>query len=301
MLDLSSAGESPRREEARGFCFLGFCSDEGVRRNLGRTGAARAPESLRKEMSNLPCYFDSRTRLVDAGDVLCVDNHLESALDDLSSSLVTILSTGLFPIGLGGGHEIALGHYNAIRTAMGNDYRIGIINFDAHFDLRPYAHGGGSGSMFLQIADECRRSRTEFSYFCVGIQQSANTASLFRKADELGARYVLARDIDPIDLSAVSRMLDDYIRKHDGIYLTICADVFSAAYAPGVSAPQPFGLLPETVLKLMKHVLRSGKVVSADIAEVSPRFDNDNRTAKLAAITIFAMINTILGLSETYP
>ena len=30
---------------------------------------------------------------------------------------------------------------------------MGIINFDAHFDLRPYDNGPSSGSMFRQIAD----------------------------------------------------------------------------------------------------------------------------------------------------
>jgi formiminoglutamase len=62
-----------------------------------------------------------------------------------------------------------------------------------------------------------------------------------------------------------------------------------------VSAPQPFGLHPEIVLKLVKHVIQSGKVVSVDIAEVSPRFDEDNQTAKLAAVTIYAIINTMIG------
>jgi formiminoglutamase len=89
--------------------------------------------------------------------------------------------------------------------------------------------------------------------------------------------------------------LKKFIKRHQHIYLTICADVFSSAFAPGVSAPQPFGLHPEVVLKLVKHVIQSGKVVSADIAEVSPRFDEDNQTAKLAAITIYAIINTIIG------
>jgi len=28
-----------------------------------------------------------------------------------------------------------------------------VVNFDAHLDLRPYPDGGGSGSMFRQIAD----------------------------------------------------------------------------------------------------------------------------------------------------
>ena len=97
------------------------------------------------------------------------------------------------------------------------------------------------------------------------------------------------------DISKVFAGINNFISGKDHIYLTICADVFSSAYAPGVSAPQPFGLHPEIVLKLIKHIISSGKVISCDIAEVSPRFDEDNRTSKLAAVTIFAIINTATG------
>ena len=90
-----------------------------------------------------------------------------------------------------------------------------------------------------------------------------------------------------------SKNLDEFIAQNDCIYLTICSDVFSSAFAPGVSAPQPFGLHPEIGLKLIKHIAGSKKVISFDIAEVLPRFDEDNRTAKLAAIIIFAAINKL--------
>jgi formiminoglutamase len=83
------------------------------------------------------------------------------------------------------------------------------------------------------------------------------------------------------------------VESADKIYLTMCLDVFSSAFAPGVSAPQPFGLHPEIVMSLMKYVLLFKKVIHFDIAEISPRFDNDNQTAKLAAIFIYALINTL--------
>ena len=83
----------------------------------------------------------------------------------------------------------------------------------------------------------------------------------------------------------------------ENIHLSICCDVFNSANAPGVSAPQPFGLEPEMVLSFVKQILRSGKVISFDISEVSPRFDHDDNTAKLAAVIIYAVLNT---LAEEY-
>lgn len=57
---------------------------------------------------------------------------------------------------------------------------------------------------------------------------------------------------------------------------------------------QAFGLNPEIVIKFLKEILKSNKVVSFDIAEVSPRFDHDKRTAKLAAIIVYAIINGLI-------
>jgi formiminoglutamase len=147
--------------------------------------------------------------------------------------------------------------------------------------------------MFTQIAAECRERGTDFSYLCIGTQKSANTVSLFRIAEELGVETVLARDMDDADLEPVKQKIDAFLAGNDAIYVTICADVFSSAFVPGVSAPQPFGLHPETVLRLLKHVLASDKVVSFDLAEVSPRFDSDDNTAKLAAVFVYALVNTL--------
>ncbi len=298
LIDLSKDENEPVPGDTLGFCFLGFCCDEGVEKNLGRRGAANGPLSIRKEMANLPLSFDRKTRIFDAGDIYCPHGDMETAQKELAFLVEKLFSLNLFPVILGGGHELAFGHYNGIRNSISKVKEtprpnIGIINFDAHFDLRPYNKGANSGTMFLQIADECKERGMDFSYFCLGIQRYGNTTSLFKRADDLNVEYIMARDIDDAAVPGILKRVDGFINKNDFIYLTLCSDVLSAAFAPGVSATQPFGLHPETVLKMVKHILRSGRVVSFDIAEVSPRFDEDNRTAKLAAILIFAVVNTI--------
>lgn len=286
-----------------GFAFIGFCCDEGVKRNKGRIGAAKGPEVIRKELSNLPCCFSEEVEIFDAGDILCNNISLEEGQNLLSMAVKKILNLNLFPIVLGGGHEVAFGHYNGILNYLKQQNsrpNIGIINFDAHFDIRPYPNGGTSGTMFRQIADICESDNLKYSYFCIGIQKHSNTIELFKTADKLGVDYVLAKDIIHNDKCNIFEKLDFFIKEQDHIYITICADVLSTAYAPGVSATQPLGLDPETVLKFIKYILKSNKVISFDIAEVSPRFDQDNTTSNLAAVLIFAVVTTIantLGLS----
>lgn len=279
-----------------GFAFLGFQCDQGVQLNRGRSGAAMGPESIRKELSNLPCQFSKDVALFDAGNITCENSSLEEAQKTLAEGVKKILDLNLFPILLGGGHEIAFGHYNGILghlNQFAEDKNIGIINFDAHFDLRPYPNGGTSGTMFRQIADLAKSKDINYSYLCIGIQKHSNTINLFKTADELGVKYILAKDIANTDYHSIFEKLDDFIKCQDHIYVTICSDVFSSAFAPGVSAPQPLGLDPEKVLAFLKYILRSKKTISFDIAEVSPRFDQDNTTANLASVIIFSIVNTL--------
>lgn len=279
-----------------GFAFLGFECDTGVKLNKGRTGAAKGPASIRKELANLPCQFSKDVALFDAGTICCENSTLDQAQDALAKAVEKILSLNLFPILLGGGHEIAFGHYKGIFNHLNKkneDKNIGIINFDAHFDLRPYPNGGTSGTMFKQIADLTKDNNINYSYFCLGIQKHGNTLSLFNTAERLGVDYILAKDIASTDFYPMIEKLDDFIKDQDHLYITICSDVFSSAFAPGVSAPQPLGLDPEKVLMFLKYILRSGKAISFDIAEVSPRFDQDSTTANLASVIIFSVVNTL--------
>jgi formiminoglutamase len=43
------------------------------------------------------------------------------------------------------------------------------------------------------------------------------------------------------------------------------------------------GFAPDIVLECLKVVIQSGKLISADIAEMNPAYDRDDQTAKLAA------------------
>lgn len=281
------------------FAFLGFCCDEGIRRNQGRPGASKGPSVIRQAMSNLPCRFAQDVRLYDAGDITCEDGNLAASQAALAQAVDKVLSRGCFPIILGGGHEVALGHYK------GHDlyYRkrnlppdIGIINFDAHFDIRPLPLTGSSGTMFRQIAEYCEANNAKFRYMVLGIQESGNTIDLFKRADAMGVSYLLEKDMAHLRDYDVFEKLDEFIRQTEHVYITVCADVFSAAFAPGVSSTQAVGMNPEHMLNYLKHIIRSGKVIGFDIAEVSPRFDNDNVTASLAKIIIFATVNKLASL-----
>jgi formiminoglutamase len=297
-LDLTTITSAETDSSKINICILGFTCDEGVTRNMGRKGARQGAEYIRRAVANLPVTFGRELFIYDAGDIDCEEGRMEEAQDELKMAVQLILDHHFFPIVLGGGHELALGNYNGIIDHLENKATqkssLGIINFDAHFDLRPHEKESSSGTMFSQIAESCKEHDRNFSYLCLGVQASGNTISLFKKADALGAKYILAKDFTDQNQQNISRSIQEFIDQHEQIYLTLCSDVFNSSFAPGVSAIQPFGMNAEVVLTYLKEIFRSKKVISFDVAEVSPRFDQDNRTAKLIAVIIFAIINILV-------
>lgn len=269
------------------FAIIGFCCDEGVRRNHGRVGAAEGPRALRKALGKLAVQDFSDVALLDVGDIVCTDGDLESAQQALGEVVARLLKDQIKPIVIGGGHEVAFGHYQGIALAK-PDIDLGIINFDAHFDLRPLTieGEGHSGSPFLQIALLRQAQQSPFSYFCLGIQKTGNTRSLFETAASLDTSWIYAEDLHYHPVANYFSQLNDFIQQREAIYLTLCMDVFAAAYAPGVSAPQVMGLLPWQVLPLLRHIVRSGKVMSFNVAELAPPLDHDLLTTHLAAAMV---------------
>ncbi|PWY57394.1 formimidoylglutamase [Legionella qingyii] len=269
---------------------LGFASDAGIRRNMGRPGAKLGPDQIKTQLAKLPCSIDKP--IFDLGTIFCEEDELETAQTQFANLISFCHQQGHQTVALGGGHEIAWGHYQGLAPHY---TKLGIINFDAHFDLRPHQKNqpGTSGTPFSQIAAYCKENSQPFNYCCIGIQKMGNTSSLFERADELNVNYLTAEELYSNSLAWHLAFLDDFMLNLDHIYLTLCLDVLAESFAPGVSAPQPLGLTPWQIVPLLKYIIQSGKVVSFDVAELSPPLDQEQKTARLAALIIAELLHTI--------
>ncbi|MBF6213993.1 formimidoylglutamase [Nocardia puris] len=275
---------------APGACaFVGFASDEGVRRNKGRRGAAAGPDALRSALS--PMALAAPLRAIDAGTVAVAGERLEEGQRELGSRVTALLDAGHFPVVLGGGHEIAYGTYlglaGSTRRAPGT--RVGILNLDAHFDLRPDPVPS-SGTPFRQILEADGDS---VQYSVIGISQPSNTKILFDTAATYGVRYLLDEDCGQSNALA---FVDDFLAGVDLVYLTIDLDVLPAAVAPGVSAPAAFGVPLATIQSVCDYVTASGKLAVVDVAELNPSLDVDNRTARTAARLLHRIVTGHVAL-----
>ena len=270
---------------------IGFRSDEGVRRNKGRTGAAAGPAALRAALASMS--LAAPVRLFDAGDIEVADEDLEGGQARLGSAVTGLLDAGSLVTVLGGGHEVAYGSYLGIANsaAVASGARLGVLNLDAHFDLRSDARPS-SGTPFRQMADRETAQGRALDYAVLGISQPSNTAALFATAAELGVRHLL--DDDCANPAVVESFIDEFLGGVDLVYLTIDLDVLPAAVAPGVSAPAAFGVPLEVIQRVCDQVAASGKLALLDVAELNPALDVDNRTARTAARLIHRIVTTTI-------
>jgi len=291
---------------------IGFACDQGVRRNQGRVGARAAPPLIRRAFATLPVIAPLQTRydnqlatlLGDAGDIYCHDDDdfaahtLEQAQLKYADKVSTIVKQGGLPIGLGGGHAIAYGSFLGLwqalqQTDVTNDIdaltRIGIINFDAHLDIRQ-SDVATSGTPFRQISEHLDAHGQPFHYCCIGVSRFSNTAALFDRAEQLGVHIISDEDCHYQPWQILADQVISFINQVDVVYLTIDMDCLPASVVPGVSAPAAYGIELRFVERMVKTIMATGKVKMADIAEINPTFDIDGRSCKVAARLLATII-----------
>ncbi|MGO1726185.1 formimidoylglutamase [Glutamicibacter ardleyensis] len=270
---------------------LGFASDAGVLRNQGRTGAANGPQALRAALGSLAVHHPRAVH--DAGDIVVLGDELESGQVRLAQAVSALLNAGTMPVVLGGGHETAYGSFSGLfdhfRALPGT--RIGILNLDAHFDLRS-APRRSSGTPFKDIANDMQAAGQDFNYAVIGISEANNTPVLFDQAQGLGVKYLADEQCGAGNLGTVIEFVHGFLDSVDQLYLTIDLDVLPAATAPGVSAPAAYGVPLEVIHAVCRYVADSGKLGLVDVVELNPSFDIDGRTARTAARLIHTLVGT---------
>lgn len=272
---------------------LGVPTDEGIRRNGGRTGAAEAPDRIRHHLSKLTAYpgpgFEGSIadlRIVDLGNV--TGDSLEAqhaAAREISASLT---KQGKFVIALGGGHDVTYPLAAGFAQTIGYDWSL--INIDAHLDVRPKKEGRHhSGSSFRLLIDEGHLDAQHFLEF--GIQSHAISKAHHDWIIERGGRVRFFHHLIDIALEE----FDHWVHHQKHVYVSFDIDAIRAADAPGVSAPSPIGFTSEEALGLCYSAGLSPNVAMMDFVEVNPTVDVDDHTSRLTARMIAQLL---LGLSN---
>lgn len=262
-------------EEAR-FVIFGVPYD---RTATFRAGARFAPNAIREASHNFEAWmfehqFDIRDVAIhDAGN-LEVHGPPSEMVDTVSEFAKEIVKAGKFPIALGGEHSISPG----VVRQFG---KIGVLTIDAHLDFRD-EYGSEKHS------HACANRRFADA---VGVENVVvfGVRSIAPEEQGAGINYVDAYAIRDQGLDNALKQALNMIRPHD-IYLSLDIDGIDPAYAPGTGTPEPFGLSPLEVKKVLG--MAADRLVGFDVVEVCPPHDNGN-TAALAARLVREMIAVV--------
>ncbi len=269
--------------DASEIVILGCPQDDGVARNKGRIGAALAPGAIRAQFYKLSNFGISRN-IFDLGNTkIC--KTLEETHEIHTKIVITLLKAKKKIIALGGGNDISYADGCAMAEVFGFENWLA-VNIDAHFDVRK-DHRRNSGTPYRQLLDE--RLLEPGNFFEIAYQPQSASPIYFEYLQNLGVNLIsldeLRKEKNFVE-NLQKTLTTDQLPLN--IFFGFDADAVRASDAPGVSASSPIGLTGEEFIELAKFVGNNPKTRIVEFTEVNPKFDIDNRTAKLVACAMHA-------------
>jgi formiminoglutamase len=279
-------GRQPEQFAQAGVVIVGCPQDEGVRRNGGRPGAARAPAEIRRALYRLTTNGLDGLALFDAGDTQ-VQPDLEATHAAHLSVVRRLLDAGKRVIALGGGNDVSYPDCAALAQHSGD---IVAFNIDAHFDVRADVPRN-SGTPYRQLLDEGLLKPARFHE--VGALPWVNAAAHARWLAEKSVRVL---SLEHLRRKGIERALRRCLREAQAakaVFWGFDADVVRASDAPGVSAPNPLGMTGEEFCAIARLAGAEPRTRIVEFTEVNPAFDVDGRTSRLVAAAIHQYLSEL--------
>ena len=211
---------------------------------------------------------------------------------------------GDFPLIIGGDHSIALGSVAGVSSAcIRQGKKLGILYVDAHGDfntaettLTGNIHGecmaASCGYGLPDLTDlyfKGQKVNPENVCFVGTRDLDAQEKNLMKKA---GVTVFSMSDIDRQGFPVILQKIRNFFaEKVDCVHLSFDLDVLDPMFAPGTGIQLQAGLSNREGLMIMEEMCEMGKVCSAEIVELNPVLDIQNKTAVLAV----DLIARILG------
>ena len=216
-----------------------------------------------------PLLDNRPIRVVDCGNVTSdkLDPYEHYRRAELAAE--KIFASGATLITLGGDHGIPI----PIMRALPKQEKITLIQVDAHMDWRDEVSGVRDGySSPMRRASEMDWIGDMFQIGLRGVG-SARSEEV-EDARAYGAHLISAYEMHEVGIDAVL----DRIPAGGPFYLTVDADGLDPTIMPAVNAPTPGGLNWVQIHRLIHGLVKKGRVLGMDLVEISPAYENGNKT-----------------------
>jgi agmatinase len=263
-----------------------------------RPGTRFGPEAIRRVSSLGNAYNPERgvdlresLNMIDVGDIQVIPANIEKSFDQIALAIGYITERSVFPIVLGGDHSIG---YPDIRgTAPYIDGNIGIIHFDRHSDLSEKSYDERMhGSPFFHATNIANAPATNLVQ--IGIGGWTGSRPGMKVARERKATVITIEDIEHFGIARIMEYaLEIAWKGARAVWLSFDIDSVDPAFAPGTGTPEPGGLLPREVLKMVRLAAHEG-LQGMELVEVSPPYDVADITSLLGGRVIMDVLATLV-------
>ena len=261
-----------------------------------RPGARFGPQAIRQASRHLrtqyhPSYDTEpfiEQQVADAGDITCNPFNILESVEQIQTVATEMLGKVKSIISLGGDHTIALPLLRAVNHHFGP---VALVHFDAHLDTwdtyfgAPYTHG----TPFRRAAEE--KLFLDHASMHVGIRGPLYSRNDLLNDEELGFKVVHCDEFQTEGVEHVIRRIKERVGNNP-IYLSIDIDVLDPAHAPGTGTPEIAGMSSRELLNVLRG-LAGLNIISADVVEVAPAYDQAELTSLAAATIVYEIINLL--------
>jgi formiminoglutamase len=284
-------------EKVDGFGILGSPLSKP---SISHSGAAEAPAAIRKALSSYTTYaigdeVDLKSvRLTDFGDVNMHVTDLIESQKRIEDTFLKIFEAhpDMTPIIFGGDHSTSCPSIKAFAATKGT---VGVIQFDAHHDLRNLEDGGPSNGTPFRGLIESGALKGEH-LVQIGIRDFSNSREYHDYGKDQGVTFYTMKDVRDRRITAILKESVAHLQgKVDVLYVSVDMDVLDQAYAPGCPAIGPDGMESRTLLEAIEFLGRQPLVRGMDIVEIDPTIDFRNMTSRVAAHVV---LNFLKGKSR---
>jgi agmatinase len=153
-----------------------------------------------------------------------------------------------------------------------------VIVIDAHADFRDsYKNNRFSNACVTRRMAELRGSGNIIE---IGVRSSSEEEYMVLKEE------IMIYDAELLREKGVGWLLDVVGGREEKTYLSIDIDVLDPSIAPGVEHPEPCGMSLESLISLIREIIKRKDVVGSDVVEVNPRLDTINGITSINAARI---------------
>lgn len=241
-------------------------------------GTRFAPDKLRELSGYLPPVTENGeiifAKLFDFGNV-DKEESIEFFFKKVATKAFEVISSGKFPIFLGGDHSVSIPLKQAF-AKFHQGKRIGIIHFDAHADICDIY----DDSKLSHASVNARALETGFKdsdIMMVGIRSFEIQELSF--LENHPHQVLLASQLDSLKETGIANEIITYFASFDAIYLSVDIDVLDPAYAPGTGTPEAGGLSSRRLINIIRKLVQQLPIKAMDLVEISPPRDVNDITS----------------------